>query len=362
MLAFLRKSVWFSLVAAIIVVVAEVMSRVDDAIKAATPLLASPSYTDLTMQDSLGTRDRPFDRYQKWKLNNAGFRSPEISFEPRPNRFRIAVIGASEAFGHAESAGKEFPSLLADLLSRDGCYEVMNTAITGLALANQLPLWQNWIARFRPSIVVIYTPPAFYLSTEPPKLPLTTRRVKRGSGTSKTTAASSRLLGRLTDYIEYPAFIQRRRVTKRIATATAGRPESWFYRSVPDDRLALFRTHLDTLIGEIRATGAVPVLATHAMRFGETLNSEDLDLLRSWRQFTPRATEDVLIRFETEAAAAVRELARKRDVPVADVAALMTGQRKWFVDFTHFNDEGASVVAKLVATTLERARVSTPEI
>src|SRR5688572_28304348 len=104
MLLFLRKSAWFSFVALIMLVVAEAISRVDDAIRSGTPLLASPSYTDLTMQDSLGTRGRPFAHYQKWKLNNAGFRSPEISLEPRPNCVRIAVMGTSEAFGYAESA------------------------------------------------------------------------------------------------------------------------------------------------------------------------------------------------------------------------------------------------------------------
>jgi hypothetical protein len=362
----LRKSVWLSLVAAVVVIVAEVMSRVDDAVRTGTPLLASPSYTDLTMQDSLGTRGRPFARYQKWKLNGAGFRNQEISLRPRSDCVRIAVMGASETFGYAESPGKEFPSQLADSLSRSGCYEVMNTAVTGLPLTGQVQLWENWVSRFQPSVVVIYASPAFYLSNDPPKFALLSLGGLAASTTSATTAIStmprlnglsSRLLARMKDRIDFPDFIQRRRVMKKIARAINGQPQDWLFRNVPDDRLLLFRQHLDSLVAAVRAGGAVPVLVTHAMRFGNRLDAQDQDLLRSWRQFTPRATENALMRFELESAATVRDLARERGVPIADVAAVMTGKTKWFADFTHFNNEGAGVIAQCIASAVVRAGV-----
>ena len=143
-----------------------------------------------------------------------------------------------------------------------------------------------------------------------------------------------------------------------IANGIHGQPEDWLFLSVPDDRLALFRQHLDSLVSDVRAGGAVPVLVTHAMRFGNRLDAEDQDILRSWRQFTPRATENVLMRFELETAATVRDLAQERGLPMADVAATMTGHTKWFVDFTHFNDEGAGVIAHCIATAIERAHVA----
>jgi len=357
----LLKSVWFALVAAVVATVGEGVSRLDDAVRSGTPLLASPSPADLWMQDSLGTRGRPFARYQKWRLNSAGFRSKEISLKPRPGCVRVAVMGASETFGYAESAGKEFPSQLADSLSRGGCYEVMNTAIIGLPLTGQVELWVNWVSRFQPSVVVIYASPVFYLSSDPPRFP--SRR--RGMSTWVATpppAVSSRLWGRMKDHIHYPDFIQRRRVMNKIANATKGRSEDWFYRTVPDDRLVLFRQHLDSLVAVVRATGAVPVLVTHAMRFSNRLDTEDQDLLRAWRQFTPRATERVLMRFELATAAAVRDLARARGVPMADVSSVMTGRTRWFADFVHFNDDGAAVVAQCVAGAVERARASAPVI
>ena len=369
MIKLLRESVWVALLAAVVVIGAELMSRVDDAVRSGTPLLASPSYTDLTMQDSLGVRGRPFARYQKWKLNSAGFRSQEISFSPRPDCIRVAIMGASETFGYAESPGKEFPSQLADSLARGGCYEIMNTAVTGLPLTGQVQLWENWVSRFQPNVVVIYASPAFYLSNDPPEFASLTRLGTVASAMTHSTRTavgltgfSSRLLGRLKDRIDYPDFIQRRRVMTRIAKEVKGQRDDWFYKRVPHDRLELFRHHLDSLITDVRASGAMPVLVTHAMRFGDQLDTKDQDLLRSWRQFTPRATEKVLMGFELATAATVRDLARERKVPIADVAAAMNGRTKWFADFAHFNDEGAGVIAQCIASTVERAHVTRPSI
>lgn len=357
MIKLLRTAVWLGVIAAVVIIVAEVMSRLDDAIRTETPLLASPSYGDLTMPDSVGMRGRPFAHYQKWKLNSAGFRSQEVSFQRRPDCVRIAVMGASETFGYAESPGKEFPSQLADLLGRNGCYEVMNTAIVGLSLTGLVQLWENWVSRFQPNIVVIYASPAFYLSDSVPKFASPNPRWRATSAKRRSTKFSSRLLARMNDRLEYPDFIQRRRVMKRIANAINGRPEDWFYRTLPHDRLSLYRRHLDSLITGVRASGAIPVLVTHSMRFGNRLNTEDRDILRAWRQYSPRATESVLMHFEQEGAETVRDVARERDVPLADAAAIMTGKTKWFADFTHFNDEGAGVIAQCIATTIERGRV-----
>jgi hypothetical protein len=347
---FLRRTVWVLLLAVIVGTAAELMARVDDAVRSDVPLLASPAYTDLTMQDSLGTRGRPFARFEKWKLNAAGFRSAEVSFVPRAGCIRVAVMGASETFGYAESPGKEYPAQLADSLNRAGCYEVLNTAVTGLPTTGQIQLWENWVSRFEPNVVVIYASPAFYLSENPPEF----AKLKSRAESPASNPFEPRLLGRLKDRIDYPDFLQRRRVMKRIAYATAGKPEDWLFRSVPDDRLALFQAHLDSLVESVRARGAVPVLVTHAMRFGGSLDQQDHDLLRSWRQFSPRATERVLVGFEHKAADAVRADARRQKVPLVDVDSVMTGHRQWFADFAHFTDDGAGIIAGRIARIVEQ--------
>jgi hypothetical protein len=91
------------------------------------------------------------------------------------------------------------------------------------------------------------------------------------------------------------------------------------------------------------------------MRFGDPPIRADADLLESWRKFTPRATESVLLDFERAAAASTRELALERRVSLVD-AGSMTGHTEWFADFTHFNDNGSGVIAGAIAKTVERVR------
>ena len=253
---FVRRTVWLMTLALIVGIAAEVMARVDDAVRSGVPILASPSYTDLTIQDSLGTRGRPFARFEKWKLNGAGFRSQEVSLASPGKCTRVAVMGASETFGYAESPGKEYPAQLADSLNRIGCYEVLNTAVTGLPTTGQIQLWENWVSRFEPNVVVIYASPAFYLSNDAPEF----SKLKPRGPAPISNPFELRLMGRLKDRIDYPDFLQRRRVMKRIAHETAGKPDNWLFRTVPDDRLRLFQAHLDSLVESIRARGAVPVL------------------------------------------------------------------------------------------------------
>src|SRR5436305_7624609 len=98
-MSFVRRPVWLITLVVIVGIAAEVMARVDDTVRLGVPILASPSYTDLTIQDSLGTRGRPFARFEKWKLNGAGFRSGEVSLASAAKCTRVAVMGASETFG-----------------------------------------------------------------------------------------------------------------------------------------------------------------------------------------------------------------------------------------------------------------------
>ncbi|MDP9202298.1 MAG: hypothetical protein M3P26_10275 [Gemmatimonadota bacterium] len=331
-----------------VAIAGEIMARIDDAVRAGIPILKSPTESDLKMSDSLGTRGRPFAQYRKWTLNNAGFRGPEISLMPRSECVRVAVMGASETLGAYESPEKEYPVQLADSLRRRGCYEIINAAVAGMSLTGQIRLWDKWVSRFQPDIVVIYPSPAFYLSNEAPRFDS-----HRTAPTARPPRLASRLVDRLRSRIEYPAFIQRRRVAKEIADARNGKPARWFYRQVPDERLALFREHLDSLISSVRARGAMPVLITHAMRFGVSLKGEDRDLLRSWVRFSPRATEEVLLAFELESAAMERDLAKTRGVPLVDAAAIMTGRTEWFGDAVHFTDEGSSVMAGSIALVIE---------
>src|SRR6266850_4723322 len=99
---------WGSL-AGVFLATAELAIRIDDGLTWGAPLLSPYSNDWLLTRDSVGTRGRPSYRYQKWRMNNLGFRGADITPTPTSGRTRVAILGASETFGLFESEDREYP-------------------------------------------------------------------------------------------------------------------------------------------------------------------------------------------------------------------------------------------------------------
>jgi hypothetical protein len=332
-------------------VAAELTARIDDYLRFGVPLLAAPSREALIFRDSLTVRGTPEGRFEHFALDSFGFLGPEIPFSPTAGCPRVMAIGASETFGFTEPDGKNYVSQLRDSLSTHGCFEVINAGIRGITGPNLITFWKRWGARFRPAFVVIYPTPNFYLDNEPPQ-PL--RPVP-----PQTAGAAPLLHSRFVDHVHslvnLPTGLQTWRVRRAIRRATAGRPPDWFFQTAPPERLALFRQDLDSLVTEVTAAGATPVLAVVATRYGRELSPEDRNILTQWRYIMPRATEPAILAFERSSADVTRRIARSRQALMVDADSVMTGHRDEFADSQHFTARGAGVLAGLVAHTILRA-------
>jgi len=335
-------------------VVAEVTTRFDDWLRYRMPILATADeIADLRVVDTLGVRGRPYGRYLHYHLDNYGFRGPgDVTVARRPGCERIMVLGASETFGISERDGFEYPAQLSQRLNERGCTEVLNAAVPGMALPQIRYTWNHYWRQFAPDYVLIYPSPIFYLSNHLSKAP----RVDSLRNRVVTRAPfRPRLVFLAHQAFSYPEVIQRRRVARFTREALVGVPEDSLWREVPNDRLALFVSDLDSLASDVKNAGPTPVLMTHAIRFTPKPDPTDEDILAAWRQFTPRATPNVMIAFEGRAAAETRALAARRGLPLADVACALSGQRTRFSDFVHFTRDGAAIVADVAARTLRPA-------
>jgi hypothetical protein len=332
----------------------EVSARVEDRFRNGVPLFSTPDrVADLVVQDALGVRGKPYGRYKVWQLNAFGFRGPEITRSPRPGCTRVITLGASETFGLYESHEHEYPAQLATALREPGCYEVVNASIFGLTIPNIRQSWNNWTSHFQPAIVTIYPSPSFYLAPYPP-------------GPAAANAApfprppwwQPRSLERARDVIDYPDFIQRMRVERGLAAIDAAHDPSWFFRTVPQDRLQQYERDLMLLVQDVKATGARVILMTHAIGFSRPVPDADVLALKGWRQIVQRPTTDVLLEFEAATRDATTRVGATTGVEVLDVAAHLNRDKRAFAvgDLMHFNDEGAL----RVATLLKEAIVSHP--
>src|SRR5690349_15526919 len=255
---------------------AEIFCRIDDRVRLGVPIMHTPnSDRDLKLRDSLVVRGRPNGRYRMNRLNNYGFRSPDMAHDPAPGCTRVMVLGASESFGMTEPPGKEYPAQLADSLRADGCFEVVNAAMAGAGIRSIIQLWNYYAAQFRPQIVIVYPSPVFYLGNvapdwpKPPESPLV----------DPPESFHPRLIEQIKNVVDVPDFLQRRRVQRWIAASIAGKPPEWFFTSPPGDRLNQLVMDLDSLVTTLEAQGARPVLMTHAMRFGGPRDDTDEMLL-----------------------------------------------------------------------------------
>lgn len=89
------------------------------------------------------------------RINSEGFRGPEIDLNRRRGQ-RIVVLGDSVAFGNRLPAGQELPALLAAGLEARGLDgEVLNLAVTGYDITQEVAALEARLPRLRPDLVIL---------------------------------------------------------------------------------------------------------------------------------------------------------------------------------------------------------------
>jgi hypothetical protein len=272
----------------------------------------------------------------------------------------VITVGASETFGLRESPDREYPRQLEDSirarLQRGECgaqprrFEVLNAAIFGMTIPTINQDLRNRLSRLRPQIVFAYPSPAQYFEDSVPRAAL-----PDSSGRSLTPPFSAALHPRVLDRIReqikllLPDWLNTLLRGSETERSVRRHPAGWQFTSVPEDRIVAFDTDLRRLVGTIRAIGAEPVLATHANLF-DGRAERDNDALVAWQKFSPRATGEILIAFDSIARVVTMRVAQDSNVVVVDAAKrLASTPTSSFADFVHFTDSGASHMADIAS-------------
>lgn len=370
MLSWLRGMAAIAVLTLIGIVAGEAGARLDDRIFQGVPLTANPTFEGLfhSLDDGI-RRGVPGARYKKVTFNNLGMRGPDMPAMPAPGCERWLFLGASETFGEPGIEDGDYPSHLRALLPPGRCIEVANSASPGLNLRTVTEQFDAYLNRVGATVVFVYPPTQFYLADmsarrTPSAASLATPAgaapvARRSQGWAPARLAeSSRLLERLRDSAEIPAPIQRLRTQRWIDAAIAAQPADWPYREVPVDRLAAFEADVTYLVERIRASGATPVLITHAIRVQSPPRPEDQADLFALRTYVPRAPAEVMAAFEYAAAERLRGLSRRLGVQYVDAAARLSGERDLFIDAVHFSPDGNAVMAELIRDAMLPAVVA----
>lgn len=342
---------------------AECFARLDDAITWGAAMTEPYSNTRLLRQDSLGFRGRPNFRYQKWRMNNLGFRGPDISPQPRPGVTRIAVMGASETFGLYEDEGGEYPARMQRLLDSlaPGRYEVINAGLPGLSLASMVPYFRRTVAPAGASMLVIYPSPPFYLEVNPLPLEYTPPRYRPEAPTQLGPLTldpgffESRLAGKSREVAKQliPTAVVTRVREERLERRRGAHPADWVWQTQPPtDRMETLRIHLERLVAAIRDAGIKPVLITHANRFDgalqDSLGPDRRHLVNLMALYYPQATPRTLVATDSIANEIARRVAKTQGALVIEAEGRIPPNDTCFADYLHFTDAGAERMARLV--------------
>lgn len=358
--------IWWSL---LFVLTLELSARVDDRLRWGAPMIGRYAHEALVTRDSITLKGRAGYRYEKWAMNAAGFRGPELSGDS--NRVRVVTLGASETFGLFESAGREYPAQLQQLLDSvaPGRYEVVNAGLPGLSLAAMRPYLRSVLAPLRPDVVVLYPTPSFFLE---PSAPADSLRLPPWAPPAPPSALAQLLYEATHPRLKEKVKVVAKRFLptgtmlamreRKLAERRAGEDPSWVWTTVPDDRIELFTRQLERVLGDIAALGATPILVTHANRFlhrDGTLDIEDRQhLLAAVSSYWPRASDAVAIGVDSAANRRIRVLAAERGIVVVEAERHVPADARHFADYSHFTDEGARVMAGLVLGALEPSRLA----
>ncbi|MEO8450620.1 MAG: hypothetical protein ABI647_12550 [Gemmatimonadota bacterium] len=342
----------------------ELATRLEDWVRFGDSFLSRySSQGDLAVRAPDGAHGRRNAQFEKWTMNNLGFRGPPADSAKAPGGIRVILSGASEAFGLYESPGGELARQLEDSLrerrSGAGCpIEVWNAAFAGMSLPTIAQDIRLRLRRFDPDLIVLYPTPAFYLDHSIP-FATTPDSTVRGDETPSLALA---LLPRSWERLRaegkelVPKFFATWLREWRVQHAEQTRGEGWRYYKLPPDRVDLFEVQVRDVVAAVREIGAQVILATHGNAFGfGTGRPVDPALLIAWERFHPRATSDVLIAFDSAARARVYRIAGD-SLPVSDAALrLAQSPQVPFQDYAHFNDHGAAVAAGAIAETVAKA-------
>jgi hypothetical protein len=364
----LLSSVRWLAVVLVFLIAAEVFTRLEDKLARGARLLSPYSEEYLLRQDSIGFRGRPNFQYQKWRMNNLGFRGPDIAQSPAPGVIRIAVIGASETFGLYESEGREYPARMQTLLDSiaPGRYEVINVGLPGLSLASMVPYIRRAVVPTGASILVIYPTPMFYLEVQPLLVDYVPPRyrppavLKFGDWTIEREALIPRIAVKAREVLKglIPDLVVMEVRQTRLAAQRSRHDDGWVWQTIPTDRMQLLRTHLDRLLASANAEGLQPLVVTHANRFAgamrDTAGPARKILVNLMSLYYPQATPEVLIDMDSVANALLRERGPAHGAVVVEAERHITASPSYFADFLHFTDAGADQMARLIVEGILR--------
>lgn len=284
-----------------------------------------------TYRPGLVLRDPKTGKVQM-SINKLGLRSPEIG-QATADEIRIAVVGASTVAGaYANSNEETFPQILAQLIRTHAnrMVNVINGGVEGLSLSGVAKITSGIVIPEKPEMVIVYT--GF------------------NDVTGFCNKASRRdIVQWRPPTFELPTWVMSQEMIRKNTTFL--REQRLVGSNLIDPRNIDFSDHRETLeamVSDIRSHGIEPILTTNARSYVNVDQEKQAGLAASSLYYYRCLNLQGIIEVGEMYNQMITEVARKQDVQLIDLGAVMPGGKEYFVDGGHFTFKGEKFVAQTI--------------
>jgi hypothetical protein len=296
--------------------------------------------------------DNVFTKKYKFDIDSRGFIVPSQIYD-RPDKV-IVFLGGSTTECMFVDPDHRFPYLVGRILGQETGARInsYNGGMSGNNTLNAIDILINKVIPLQPAIVV-YMENINDLST------LLYEKTYWNKNTARSpleTLKKTKLVGKLLKEI----FIPNLNYAYRSLKETLFRQEGDEFAAARGQKLKIdqakmvsdFADALQTFICTCKAWGMVPVLMTQGNRVTDHpdpvvaayIGRYGSDTGISYRQF-----KELYDAFNDT----IREVGRKNQVMVIDLAREVPPDKKYLYDLVHFNDAGSQLAARLIAAQLK---------
>ena len=296
-------------------------------------------------------------------VNEMGFRGPELAEVKPDNGLRVWCVGGSTTFDiFAPDDAHTWPALLGVALQEalpDRAVEVINAGVPGEVLKGSALDVAAYAEAVQPDIVVVYHGPndmrqvfAGPGSRPPPAAP----PAGGGEVLAGPPGGDEVLAGPPDGGAGLGAMLNQDLALFRVLGRVL-QSGQYLQLDLPDRRLhpgtmAPIKNEVEALLRQVTQAGAVPVMATHALRAAPDATGEvarrDVAETAVMLQMSPESA----IRAFGYYNSMITEIARERGLALADVRSAVPADPEMWGDATHFRAPGSALAAAEIARAI----------
>jgi hypothetical protein len=320
--------------------VLEVCARIDDRINYGADFFKPYVRANtIERQDSFGLSGKPGGHYQKWQLNNLGFRGDDIRTDKPQGIVRILCSGASETFGLYEDNGREWPIQLSLLLRKQYAnLEVINASFygTGFFYDTIIQRFINQWIQLQPDVFILYASFYCYLYTYDAKQP------DESKEEIVLLFDHFRILGKIKNrclQLIPPTLVNmldRKKLRKELEVNRSLDPRKLL--TIDEAKIKLAHDIL-SLNDFCKRNHSTLILSSYVQRLDE------LGLLYIWAGH-PKLTREQIIDYYHEFNSFIKRLAEREHILFVDIADRVDSTKQNMADGVHFTNEGAYIMAQ----------------